>query len=227
MSEVALKKKIPFKKNSHIIATQPSINPDASLVSSKLILPHGQSWVEIAETLPKLIQMDQLTFERIWNLHPKEYANGIIFGQSQEFKRWDQSYGQDYKYAGKLHKSLPIEDPFLDSLLKWVSSHSGQEYKAILINWYQDGTHYIGYHADSESSIVANSAIYSFSYGQERDFCLKSKDKSHQQKIYMKNGSLIIMGGEMQKYYKHAVPKRALSTCPERRINITLRLFKL
>ena len=224
MSEI--KKKIPLKKKITLQVKQPTLNHNVSLISSKMTLPHGQSWIEIAEILPQLIQMDQLTFERMWNLHPKEYANGIMFGGLQEFKRWDQSYGQDYKYAGKLHKSVPIEDPFLQSLLKWVCSHSGQEYKSILINWYQDGTHYIGYHADDEPSIVANSAIYSLSYGQERDFCIKSKDKSHKQKIYMKNGSLIIMGGEIQKYYKHSVPKRALSTCPGRRINITLRLFK-
>jgi alkylated DNA repair dioxygenase AlkB len=42
----------------------------------------------------------------------------------------------------------------------------------------------------------------------------------------MKNNSLIIMEGEMQKRYKHEVPKRSLSKAPLPRINITFRLFK-
>ena len=205
---------------------QPNQNNPIHLPSFKFTLPHGASWISVAETLPEVIQMDEIIFERIWNLHPIEYASGLMFGNHTVFKRWDQSYGLDYWYAGKLHKGQPIEDPFLQSLLQWVCDHSGKEYFAMLINWYENGNHYIGYHSDFEKSIVPNSSIYSFSYGQERDFLIKSKDKTYKQKIQMKNGSLIIMGGEMQKYYKHSVPKRALSKCPRRRINITLRLFK-
>ena len=40
----------------------------------------------------------------------------------------------------------------------------------------------------------------------------------------MPNNSLIIMGGEMQKYYKHSVPKRSVKKVAKTRINMTMRL---
>jgi alkylated DNA repair dioxygenase AlkB len=210
--------KIPIHKKTKDLKT---------LSQSKIILPHGHSWVDVITTIPNEIQMNTELFERIWNLHPEELGSGMIAGQPVTFKRWEQSYGHDYYYAGKLHVALPLEtDPYLTILLEWVCKHSGLQYKGLLINWYQDGNHYIGPHADSEASLIKESPIYSFSFGQDRDFVIKSKDKTHRQVIHMNDGSLIIMGGEMQKYYKHSVPVRALSKCPKRRINMTFRLFK-
>lgn len=100
-----------------------------------------------------------------------------------------------------------------------------KEYQQLLINWYQDGDHYIGPHSDDESQLVKNSAIYSFSFGQTRDFVIKSKELDYKMVLELTNNSLIIMGGEIQKYYTHQVPKRSIKKCPNRRINITSRLF--
>ena len=210
------------KQKQVIAKLQPTVNQHYHIV-----LPHGNSWIEVFPSLPNEIKMDALTFERIWNLHPEKLAEGLINGEHMEFPRWEQSYGQSYFYVGYLHEALAIEDPFMIEILAWVKKHSCQPYINILINWYLDGNHHIGPHMDGKSGqLVKDSSIYSFSYGQKRDFIVKSNDKSYRKVISMFNQSLIIMGGEMQEYYKHEVPKRALSTCPGRRINITMRLFK-
>ncbi len=221
------KKKISLKiKDSGSLIEKTEIEELVVMLKpTKILLPHGQSWVEIFEHIPEKIQMNKIIFERIWNQHPSNYAEGFMFGREMAFPRWDQSYGQDYTYSGKIHKSVPIEDDYLVAVIEWVCFHSGKKYKSMLINWYQDGNHYIGPHSDLEKNIVKNSSIYSFSYGQDRDFVIISKDKTYKKKICMTDGSLIIMAGEMQKYYKHCVPKRSISTCPGRRINITFRLF--
>lgn len=200
-------KKIPIK----IKSTEKTQDCNITIKPSKILLSPSQSWVEIFEHLPETLKMDEIIFERIWKQHPQNYAQGIMFGTEMEFPRWDQSYGQDYTYAGKIHKAIPIQDSYLLSIIGWVCLHFGKEYKSILINWYQDGNHYICPHTDSEKNIVNNSSIYSFSYGQERDFVIKLKDKTYTKKNYMRNGSFIIMGRNA-KYYKHSVPKRALST---------------
>jgi alkylated DNA repair dioxygenase AlkB len=191
-----------------------------------ITLPHGDSWVRVYPTIPDGIKVCEKTYEQLWNLHPEEYGEGVIFGKVTKFPRWQQSYGQGYSFTGMMHEALPVEDPYMVKLLNWVQEDSGLPYKQVLINWYQDGNHYIGPHSDDEKQLVPQSAIYSFSYGQKRDFVIKSKDGSYRKVISMPNNSLIIMGGEMQKYYKHSVPKRALSTCPKSRINITFRLFE-
>ena len=114
--------------------------------------------------------------------------------------------------------------------MKWVRGHSEilygkrQEYRQLLVNWYGNGEDYIGAHSDNERGLKENSAIYSFSSGQERDFVIKSNDGTYRRIFNMSNNSLIIMGGEMQKHYKHSVPKRSIKKCGETRINMTMRL---
>ena len=191
----------------------------------KVDLPDGKSWVKVYPTLPKELQMDETTFQRIWNLHPDDYTIVKIYGKDIKTPRWQKSFGQSYYYSGYLHKASPITDPFLLLILGTIQQDSKQPYQQMLINWYQDGQHYIGWHSDDERQLIPNSAIYSFSYGQARDFDIKSKDGTFKQRFKLNGNSLIVMGGEMQKYYKHSVPKRATSTCPGPRINITLRLF--
>jgi alkylated DNA repair dioxygenase AlkB len=115
-------------------------------------------------------------------------------------------------------------------LLQWVKDHSGFDYNQVLVNWYQDGNHYIGPHSDDETQLVPGSSIYSFSFGQERDFVVTSKkgvlETPFHESFAMKDNSLLIMEGDMQKNFKHQVPKRATSKVPHPRINITFRLFK-
>jgi alkylated DNA repair dioxygenase AlkB len=190
------------------------------------LLPHGHSWYVSISKIPESIILNDEVFEELWNLHPPEFGEGMIFGKIRKFPRWNMSYGQDYKFSGKLNIARKINHSYLKKLVEWVSRHSGKDYKQILINWYQDGGHYIGWHSDDEKQLVKNSPIYSFSFGQGRAFKIKSIDGKFNETMNMCNNSLIIMGGEMQKYYKHSVPKRALSKVSKRRINITLRLFK-
>ena len=203
------------------------VNLKTSRQQTKIILPDGKSWVDVRPELPDLLKMSPQIFERIWDMHPTTHNTTKMFGKEIPNPRWERAYGHSYKYGGMDHDGFTVDDPYLSQLLEWVKKDSGLPYQGLLINWYENGDHYIGWHADNERAIVENSSIYSFSYGQEREFQIKTKSKSdYLHKITMKDGSLIIMGGEMQKHYKHCVPKRALSRCPNKRINITFRLFK-
>jgi alkylated DNA repair dioxygenase AlkB len=66
--------------------------------------------------------------------------------------------------------------------------------------------------------------IASVSLGQEREFVLHHKEKKTTKKITLSNGSLLWMGGDCQKVYKHSVPKRVKAD--GERINITFRNVK-
>ena len=210
------------------INTATSTTPATATATSdnRIQLKHGNSWIQIEPMAPE-IRMSPETFEEIWNLHPEQRSKVRIGGQIVEVPRYQESFGQDYYYSGMLHRAHPITHPYLKKLLQWVRQHSGQPYSQILINWYQGGDQYIGEHADDTTQLVPNSSIYSFSFGQERDFVVKSKKGLQPLERYvfpLPNNTMAIMGGEMQKYYKHSVPKRKRAT--GRRINITFRLFK-
>lgn len=206
-------------------------------------LPHHSFYAFYPE-LPSELQLNQTDFTRIWNLHPTEFGKVNVFGVKNT-PRWQQPYGKNYNFSKTDHPALPIEDPFFLKLMKYCEDHTATymnrvPFNGLLVNWYQDGNHYIGAHSDSESDLVAGSPIYSFSYGQERDFIIRPKvvddewiafrnhNKLKEDRIVLAlpGNSLVIMGGQMQTYYKHEVPKRALSTAPNPRINITIRHFR-
>ena len=189
-------------------------------------LPHGNSWIQVISLIPEKIQVSKKKYKVLWDDHPVEKEKGKFMGREITFPRWQQTYGRKLKYAGCTAEVKPIKGKFYRKLLKWVRKHSGCKYDMMHINWYENGAHYIGEHADKTQQLVKHSAIYSFSFGEERDFVIRSKDKTFKKVIRMSNISLIIMGGEMQKYYKHGVPKRSVKTCPNSRINISFRLFK-
>ncbi len=192
-------------------------------------LKQGNSWVIYQQQIPNEIKVDETVFERLWNLHPKERSWIKMAGKLIQAPRFQEAYGCDYWYSGVWHEARDIEDPYFKKLIVWVQKHSGLPYSSLLVNWYENGQHYIGAHSDDEAQLVKNQSIYSFTFGQERTFRIDAKKGYPKERLdlSLKNNSMVIMGGEMQTYYKHSVPKRAVSTCPGRRINITLRLFGL
>ena len=81
----------------------------------------------------------------------------------------------------------------------------------------------MGWHSDDEKELGRNPIIASVSFGAERDFFLKhKKNKNLKQKtINIKNGSLLLMLGSTQHYWKHSIPIR--KKIKDRRINLTFR----
>lgn len=97
-----------------------------------------------------------------------------------------------------------------------------------LIQNYPNKKSGIGWHADSESDLVENSPIYSMSFGATRNFqlCRKeevnSKEKPSLVDVVLPPGTLLIMAGATQKYYKHRVPPGRVDQDGQR-INLTFR----
>lgn len=189
-----------------------------------IILPDRTCWIE-KFTLSKDLQCSPESFQDLLKLRPALRGTVKIMGKEINVPRWQQSFGRDYKFSGMNHQAKEISNEYLLKLMKFVQEHSGKNYDQMLINWYLDGHKYIGAHSDDETQLVKSSSIYSFSFGASRDFIVTSKnDKQFKLTIPLKNNDVIIMGGETQSFYKHAVPKRLKVKDP--RINITMRLYK-
>lgn len=186
------------------------------------------------------------TFDELMALRPAEKGEIIMFGHPQVTPRYTQSYGTPYYFARTLHPALPVP-PVIQPLVDWLNSEevnnmlrefnddATHPFNQILINWYLDGTQYIGAHSDDERALWPNSPIVSISLGATRKFLITPKEKGTTKKgkavvreITLKNGQILVMGGAMQKFYKHEVTKPPASeqatTGP--RINITLRKMR-
>lgn len=86
---------------------------------------------------------------------------------------------------------------------------------------YSDGTNYIGAHSDDESDLQENAFIVSVSFGATRDFVFTHKITKEKVSMILKSGSVVLMGGDCQKNWKHEVPKRL--KIKEPRINLIFR----
>ena len=166
-------------------------------------------------------------FEDLWDLHPVEFNKVKMMDKVVSTPRWQQSYNKPYYFTGMLHEALPTP-PVVNPFLEWANSMGHGEYNQILINWYENGHHYIGAHSDDEGQIVKLSPIVSISIGAERVFRIRSKFKRTMvMDIPMPSGTYLIMGGNMQKHFLHEVPKinGMKGEAIGKRINLTFRQF--
>ena len=187
-------------------------------------LSEGNTYIKYRTILPNNLKLSKTHYEELWDMHPKNFGQIKIFNKLINTPRWFQNYGHNYNFSNMNHSSLDIPSilqPFINFVNK---SEPTINYNGILVNWYENGSHYIGKHSDDEKDLIPNSPIYCFSFGSERNFILESKsNKDTKYKYTLLNNSLIVMGGECQKYYKHSIPK---SKTNNSRISITIRAFK-
>lgn len=95
-----------------------------------------------------------------------------------------------------------------------------------LINKYPCGENFIAPHRDSALSFGDKPTIIGLSIGNERkiNFIRNDKTKLNDFSFDLESGSLFIMAGSSQKYYKHSIPKEY---CNNVRYSLTFREFIL
>lgn len=126
-----------------------------------------------------------------------------------------------YKYSGLELLALEWTSELL-SLKHKIENFCLQSFNSVLLNLYRNQNDSNGWHSDDEKELGEDPYIASVSLGQQRDFILKHKNQPELKvKIALQSGSLLIMKGSCQKYWKHTLPKRTGPLGP--RINLTYR----
>ena len=105
---------------------------------------------------------------------------------------------------------------------KLVWHHFSQEkFNCVLVNLYRNGQDSNGWHADNEPELGINPVIASLSLGATRRFNLRHNLSNKKISIDLTNGSLLLMKGEMQHFWKHQLAKS--TKVVNGRINLTFR----
>lgn len=180
--------------------------------------------------LHKLEQIDHflpINFDEIWNLHPETQHVIVIHNKAVKQPRYTQSYMRDYNYSGTSAKAkeLPKE---LEPLYEQAKLYDPR-FNQMLVNWYENGAHYIGAHSDDTKQLIADSPILSVSYGAPRKFRIRDKrNKSIVQDIMMQDNTAVVMKDDFQKCFTHEIVKIGGTKGLQygRRINVTFRCFK-
>jgi alkylated DNA repair dioxygenase AlkB len=98
----------------------------------------------------------------------------------------------------------------------------GLDCNSVLANLYRDGRDRMGWHRDDERELGPRPVIASLSLGAARRFVLKQRaDAKVSRAITLPHGSLLLMAGDTQARYRHALPATAKAVGP--RINLTFR----
>ena len=69
-------------------------------------------------TLPDEVAVSRPQFDALWAMHPEEYHEIQMPGGLVKTPRWQQAYGADYHYTGRVNKALPVP-PLLEPIHAW------------------------------------------------------------------------------------------------------------
>lgn len=135
--------------------------------------------------------------------------------------------GYKYFYSGvyNVGETFPPEVLNIKNQVEQLLDNKYQ-FNFCLLNYYEDGSKNIGMHSDYVDTLQIP-VIASVSFGAERFFDIKHKYDTNIEKkrLTLEDGSLLVMSGDTQKYYKHGVPIQ--KTIKTGRINLTFRIVKI
>src|SRR5690606_34406404 len=114
-------------------------------------------------------------------------------------------YGNDgklYAYSNIIMRPHPWT-PLLTHIKEKVEDVCGHQFTTVLLNQYRSGLDGNGWHADDEKELGRNPVIASVSFGATRSFHLKHKQSGQLVKLELTHGSLLLMKGATQHFWKH------------------------
>ncbi len=147
-----------------------------------------------------------------------------LFGKEIDQPRltaWYGDPGKSYTYSGLRLEPLPWT-PLLLEIKGSVEKAAGGAFNSVLLNYYRNGQDSMGWHSDDEPELGAEPTIASLSLGARRRFVLRHRsDPDRKLALDLAAGSLLVMAGQTQQHYRHALPRtrRAVGE----RINLTFR----
>ncbi len=128
-----------------------------------------------------------------------------------------------YTYSGLRNVPIPWT-PTLTLLKERAETDAQAHFNSVLANLYRNEKDSMGFHADNEKELGENPTIASVSFGETRQFQLRYTGKHKKVEginLDLPCGSLLVMCGTTQHFYRHGVPKSKKPLGP--RINLTFR----
>lgn len=149
-----------------------------------------------------------------------------IFGRCIKEPRlscWVADQDAAYTYSGQLRTPMPWT-PTLRELCDRVETKLNTRFNGVLCNLYRDGRDSMGWHSDDERELGSDPVIASLSLGAERRFRWREKSSRKTYSEQLTNGSLLVMSGDTQRKWQHALPKTQQSVGT--RLNLTFRYIQ-
>lgn len=184
-------------------------------------LPGAELW--FAPDWLQAGQADAL-FAELWDSIEWETHRIRLFGREVDSPRlssWIGDEGASYTYSGTRFQPRPWPHALAD-IRRRLARELDCEFNSVLVNRYRNGRDYMGWHSDNESALGPQPIIASLSLGATRRFVLKERQEPRRRlALELPPGSLLVMRGDTQQNYRHALPRTAKPV--GERINLTFR----
>ena len=181
------------------------------------------------EYYPNFFSEEQanVLFEKLLTETSWQQDNISVYGKTYPQPRLTALFGNEgkpYSYSNITMHPQPWNETLLQMKLK-ITEVTLCDFTTVLLNRYRNGQDSNGWHADNEKELGTNPAIASISLGAARAFHLQHNSiKEARLKLTLEHGSLLLMKGTTQHYWKHQIPKTAKTV--DQRINLTFRTIK-
>jgi len=167
-------------------------------------------------------------FDQLLNQVPWQQNSVVIFGQNRLEPRltaWYADPDVSLTYSGKRMESTTWL-PCLLNLRELVQNRCKVHFNGVLLNLYRDGNDSMGWHSDDEFYLGPQPLIASVSLGATRRFRLRHRQRDASPiGLDLTAGSLLVMQGQTQQFWHHAVPRTRRFVLP--RINLTFRYVNI
>ena len=157
-------------------------------------------------------QESDFFFQKLLDVVEWKHETITMWGKKRTLRRrvaWYGDPGKNYAYSGNsLRPKAWNKD--LTVIKEKIEALSSIRFNSVLLNDYEDGNVGMGWHCDDEKELGKDPVIGSVSFGVDRDFYLKPKNKSSNERVKIRasNGSFILMNGATQHHWLHSLPIR-------------------
>ncbi|WP_295568210.1 alpha-ketoglutarate-dependent dioxygenase AlkB [uncultured Stenotrophomonas sp.] len=177
---------------------------------------HLSAWLPAGTATALLLALQK---EIPWEVHRiRMFGNWV---DSPRLSCWIGDPQARYRYSGAEF----VPHPWLPALLavrERLETEGIGRFNSVLLNRYRGGGDYMGWHSDDEPELGPTPVIASLSLGAARRFLLRRRDDPARKAEYLLgHGDLLVMAGQTQRFYQHALPKTA--RVQGERINLTFR----
>ena len=166
-------------------------------------------------------------FDQLKNEIPWQQDNITVYGKTYQQPRLTALFGNEgkrYSYSNIVMQPNAW-NPLLLFIKNEIEKICQENFTTVLLNYYRDGKDSNGWHADNEKELGTNPVIASVSFGAQRNFHLQHNTiKKQKLKVNLEHGSLLVMKGTTQHFWKHQIPKTTKNIGV--RINLTFRIIK-
>ena len=173
----------------------------------------------------ELSQPDLQVLQRVIAEIPWRAEGVTVYGRrvlQPRLTAWYGDAGANYAYSGIQLQPRPWTPLLLDIKTR-IEAAVGVTFNSVLLNYYRDHNDSIGFHCDDEPELGERPQIASLSLGEERLFVLRHKTlrQAEPARLRLASGSLLLMAGDTQHYWRHGIAKQSRRCGP--RVNMTFR----